>query len=30
LFIALIAAAGIWLATRPIGRLNIVEILRTD
>ena len=29
-FIALIAAAGIWVATRPIARLDIVEILRTD
>jgi predicted permease len=30
LFIALIAAAGIWLATRPITRLDIAEILRTE
>jgi predicted lysophospholipase L1 biosynthesis ABC-type transport system permease subunit len=30
LFIAGIAAAGIWLATRPIARLDIVEILRTE
>lgn len=28
--IAVIAAAGIWAATRPISRLDIVEILRTD
>ena len=28
--IALIAAAGIWVAMRPIGRLAIVEILRTE
>jgi len=30
LFIAAIAAAGIWIATRPIARLDITEILRTD
>jgi predicted permease len=30
LFIALIAAIGIWVATRPIARLDIVEILRTE
>ena len=30
LFIVCIAAAGIWIATRPIIRLDIVEILRTD
>jgi putative ABC transport system permease protein len=30
LFIASIAAVGIWMATRPIARLDIVEILRTD
>ena len=30
LFIALIAAIGIWMATRPIARLDIVEILRTE
>ncbi len=30
LFIAWIAATGIWLATRPITRLDIVEILRTE
>ena len=30
LFIAWIAAAGIWVATRPIARLNIVEILRAE
>jgi predicted permease len=30
LFIAGVAAAGIWIATRPIARLDIVEILRTD
>jgi hypothetical protein len=28
--IALIAAAGIWVATRPVARLNIVEILRAE
>jgi putative ABC transport system permease protein len=30
LFIASIAAVGIWMATRPVARLDIVEILRTD
>ena len=30
MFIAAIAAAGIWIATRPIARLDITEILRTD
>jgi ABC-type antimicrobial peptide transport system permease subunit len=30
LFIALIAAIGIWMATRPIARLEIMEILRTE
>ena len=30
LFIALIAALSIWMATRPIARLDIVEILRTE
>ena len=30
LLIASIAAVGIWMATRPIARLDIVEILRTD
>jgi ABC-type antimicrobial peptide transport system permease subunit len=30
LFIVLIAAIGIWMATRPIARLDIVEILRTE
>jgi hypothetical protein len=30
LFIAWIAAIGIWVATRPIARLDIVEILRTE
>jgi putative ABC transport system permease protein len=30
LFIALIAAAGIWVATRPIARLDVAEILRTE
>jgi putative ABC transport system permease protein len=30
LFIAGIAAIGIWVATRPIARLDIVEILRTE
>jgi predicted permease len=29
-FIALIAAAGIWVATRPITRLDVMEILRTE
>ena len=28
--IALIATAGIWIATRPLARLEIVEILRTE
>ena len=30
LFIAWVAAMGIWVATRPVARLNIVEILRTE
>ncbi len=30
LFIAFIAAIGIWMATRPIARLDIVDILRTE
>ena len=30
LFIALIAAIGIWVATRPIARLGIAEILRSE
>jgi putative ABC transport system permease protein len=30
LSIALIAAAGIWVATRPIARLDVIEILRTE
>ena len=30
LFIALIAATGIWVATRPIARLDVAEILRTE
>jgi ABC-type antimicrobial peptide transport system permease subunit len=30
LFIVLIAAIGIWMATRPIARLNVMEILRTE
>ena len=30
LFITFIAALGIWLATRPIARLEIIEILRTE
>jgi len=30
LFIALIAAAGIWLATKPVTRLDIADILRVD
>jgi hypothetical protein len=28
--IALIATAGIWVATRPLAQLEIVEILRTE
>jgi ABC-type antimicrobial peptide transport system permease subunit len=28
--LALIAAAGIWVATRPLARLDIMEILRTE
>jgi ABC-type antimicrobial peptide transport system permease subunit len=28
--IALIAAAGIWVATRPLSRLDIMEVLRTE
>jgi hypothetical protein len=30
LFIAGIAATGIWAATRPIARLDIAEILRAE
>ena len=30
LIIAIITAIGIWMATRPIARLDIVEILRTE
>jgi putative ABC transport system permease protein len=30
LFIAAIAAAGIWIATRPIARLDVMEILRAE
>jgi putative ABC transport system permease protein len=30
LFIAVIAALGIWSATRPIVRLDVMEILRTE
>jgi putative ABC transport system permease protein len=30
LLIAAIAATGIWIATRPIARLDITEVLRTD
>jgi predicted permease len=30
LFIILIASIGIWMATRPIARLEIMEILRTE
>lgn len=30
LFIATIAAIGIWTATRPVARLDIVEILRAE
>jgi putative ABC transport system permease protein len=29
-FIGVVAASGIWIATRPITRLDIVEILRTE
>ena len=29
IFIAVIAAAGIWAASRPVARLDVVEILRT-
>jgi ABC-type antimicrobial peptide transport system permease subunit len=28
--IALIAAAGIWMATRPIARLDVIEVLRAE
>jgi putative ABC transport system permease protein len=30
LSIASIAAVGIWVATRPLARLDIVEVLRTE
>ncbi|HVN79897.1 MAG TPA: hypothetical protein VMW38_12935 [Terriglobia bacterium] len=30
LSIAWIAATGIWVATRPITRLDIAEVLRTE
>ena len=30
LTIALIAAVGIWAATRPLARLDVVEVLRTE
>jgi hypothetical protein len=30
LFMALIAAAAIWVATRPIARLDVMEVLRTE
>lgn len=30
LFIAGVAATGIWTATRPVTRLDIVEILRSE
>jgi ABC-type antimicrobial peptide transport system permease subunit len=30
LFIAALAAVCIWIATRPIAKLDIVEILRTE
>ena len=30
LLIALIAAAAVWVATRPVARLDIAEILRTE
>ena len=30
LSIALVAAAGIWMATRPVTRLDIIEILRSE
>jgi hypothetical protein len=29
-FIAMIAAVGIWTATRTVARLDIMEILRTE
>ena len=30
LFIAVVAAAATWVATRPIARLDVMEILRTE
>ena len=30
LFIIMIAAIGIWVATRPVARLDIAEVLRTE
>jgi hypothetical protein len=30
LFIAMVAAAAIWVATRPIARLDVMEIIRTE
>jgi len=30
LFIAAIAAVGIWIATRPVARLDIADILRAQ
>jgi len=30
LFIALVAAAGIWVATKPVTRLDIADILRAE
>jgi putative ABC transport system permease protein len=30
LFIAVVAAAAIWVATRPIARLDVMEIIRTE
>jgi len=30
LFVAVVAAAAIWAATRPIARLDVMEIIRTE
>lgn len=30
LFVAIVAAAAIWVATRPIARLDIIEVLRIE
>jgi len=30
LFVAVVAAAAIWVATRPIARLDVMEIIRTE